>query len=305
MDSYHDNLQHEPTHSDRSDEPDRDLVDDDDIALEPPPLGVVPDERRMQVRAYNYWTSLLGDRPFPQIEDLALAPLPDFADHAVVLDFSVSLADPAITMLGKKLAEECGTAAAITRLSDVSPGSLLSRITDRYLQISTDAAPTGFEAEFASQRGTTLLCRGILLPFSGDGENIAHLMGVINWKELADPILVAELRHEFADAVVAARSPASDAQLSAWADGPIALKMDPVADATDAKLAAARAAAAAARDLEERSLAALYTAIGHAWDLALAAEADPAAFHVQAPHRSRSCLAACTKRIEWPILPWL
>ena len=28
------------------------------------------DERRMHVRAYNYWSSLLRDREFPSIEDL-------------------------------------------------------------------------------------------------------------------------------------------------------------------------------------------------------------------------------------------
>ena len=31
------------------------------------------DERRMHVRAYNYWASLLGNRDFPSIEDLELA----------------------------------------------------------------------------------------------------------------------------------------------------------------------------------------------------------------------------------------
>src|SRR3546814_19774787 len=40
----------------------------DDAAIETPPL-VGDDERRMQVRAYNYWASLLGDRRLPSIEE--------------------------------------------------------------------------------------------------------------------------------------------------------------------------------------------------------------------------------------------
>ena len=35
-----------------------------------PPEAIGQDERRMQVRAYNHWASLLGDANFPSIEDL-------------------------------------------------------------------------------------------------------------------------------------------------------------------------------------------------------------------------------------------
>ena len=37
----------------------------DDVAA-----AIGTDERRMHVRAYNYWVSLLGGRDFPSIEDL-------------------------------------------------------------------------------------------------------------------------------------------------------------------------------------------------------------------------------------------
>ena len=40
----------------------------DDAAIErPPSIGL--DERRMHVRAYNYWASLLDNRLYPSIED--------------------------------------------------------------------------------------------------------------------------------------------------------------------------------------------------------------------------------------------
>ncbi len=223
MDSYHANpVQHGPahpgSHGDAAGDPHP--AGDDDIGREPP-VSVGQNERRMQVRAYNYWTSLLGQRLFPQIEDLTRAETPDFADHAVMLDFSQGVADPVVTMLGEKLAEECGAPMTITRLSDVAGRSLLSRITDHYLQILANKAPIGFEAEFVNQRGKTLLYRGILLPFSGDGENIQHIMGVINWKELADPIFTAALRHELEIAMGAVQVHVPNPQLGAWADGPV------------------------------------------------------------------------------------
>lgn len=225
MDSYRGILvRHEPSHAaaqgDAYGSGDC-TASEDDIGREPPPAIVGQNERRMQVRAYNYWTSLLGHRQFPQIGELTSAAMPDFADHAVVLDFSQGAANPAVTMLGKKLAEECGLAKSITRLSDVPDGSLLSRIFDHCMQALASAAPIGFEAEFVNQRGMTLLYRGILLPFSRDGQDIHHLMGVINWKELADPVVTAELRHELEIATAIGPLPLSSPQLDAWADGPV------------------------------------------------------------------------------------
>lgn len=192
---------------------------DDDIGHESPPVGVGQDERRMQVRAYNYWTSLLGSRNFPQIGDLISGETPDFAENAVVLDFSNSSENPAVTKLGKKLAEECGANTTIKRMSDIPGRSLLSRITDHYMQILTNQAPIGFEAEFINLRGKTVVYRGILLPFSSDGETIRHVMGVINWKELADPVTTAELIRELGSVAVADHSRVHPS-LGEWADGP-------------------------------------------------------------------------------------
>jgi hypothetical protein len=39
------------------------------------------DERRMHVRAYNYWYSLLDGRDYPSIEDLDPGNIEDFGPH--------------------------------------------------------------------------------------------------------------------------------------------------------------------------------------------------------------------------------
>lgn len=166
--------------------------DYDDHAPLAPPSPVGQDERRMQVRAYNHWAGLLGKGNFPDIADLAPETLDDFGPYGVLLHFGGKrgIDDPAIRFLGEKLAEECAEEfsgdAHFKRLSDVPGRSLLSRITDHYLQILANQAPIGFEAEFTNQRGANVLYRGILLPWSSDGEAIDYVFGVINWKELAD-----------------------------------------------------------------------------------------------------------------------
>ena len=197
-------------------------VNEDEAGDELPPVAIGQDERRMQVRAYNFWTSLLGDRNFPTAAQLDPESQTDFAPHSVLLDFTGDIENPAIAYLGEKLAAECGTMGEISRLTDVPSRSLLSRITDHYLQIIANQAPIGFEAEFVNQRGNTILYRGILLPFSSDDATIDFIYGVINWKQLADQQTADELLLEIDQALAPHRSEKREQlPMTDWADGPV------------------------------------------------------------------------------------
>src|SRR4051812_33979019 len=142
------------------------------------------DERRMHVRAYNYWVSLLDGRDFPSIEDLEPGDVEDFSPHSVLLDFTSGGDNPAMPYIGNIVREECGLEENMRTIGEVPSRSLLSRLTDHYLQIIANRAPIGFEAEFANQRDETICYRGILLPFSSDGDTIDFIYGVINWKKV-------------------------------------------------------------------------------------------------------------------------
>jgi hypothetical protein len=191
-----------------------------------PPEAIGQDERRMQVRAYNHWASLLGERMFPHIDNLDPANLPDFGPHSVLLDFTGGIENPAVRFLGDKLGHECGAQGVITRLSDVPPRSLLSRITDHYMQILANQAPIGFEAEFVNHAGIAILYRGILLPYSSDDSTIDFIYGVINWKEMADQLTADELLLEIDQALELD----TDLEL---ADEPVLRAADPVTDWAD------------------------------------------------------------------------
>jgi len=193
-----------------------------------PPHAIGQDERRMQVRAYNHWAGLLGERLFPDIADLDPASLDDFGPHSVLLDFRRGIENPGVCFLGSKLAQECGSTGTITRLSDVQPRSLLSRITDHYMQILANQAPIGFEAEFVNHAGVAILYRGILLPYSSDGTIIDFIYGVINWKEMADQLTADELLLEIDQAlelgseleVEEEPAPRPAEPVTDWADSP-------------------------------------------------------------------------------------
>lgn len=181
------------------------------------PPAIATDERRMHVRAYNRWVSLLRGRAYPSVADLRLEE-GGFGAYSVLLDFSAGPTDPKIAFLGEALIAECGADDEVRSVAEVPSRSLVSRLTDHYLQIIDNRAPIGFEAEFVSQRGLNTLYRGILMPFSSDDVTIDFIYGVINWKELADrdvaDELVLEVDRALHDVNMAGAPPAP------WADEP-------------------------------------------------------------------------------------
>jgi hypothetical protein len=264
------------------------------------------DERRMHVRAYNYWVSLLDGRDFPSIEDLEPADLVDFAPHSVLLDFTNGRENPATPYIGAAIREECDLPEEVQNVDDVPSRSLLSRLTDHYMQIIANRAPVGFEAEFENQRGESICYRGILMPFSSDGDTIDFIYGVINWKKLGQQGATAPAQVEPVAAIDAAQEEPLELNkpLAALDDAPseqpleltdavevptpaeagsktseafeIDLDIDVGEDAALAdRLCAARESADAVKDAEGRSREALYQALSRAYDFAVAAKNEP------------------------------
>jgi hypothetical protein len=244
------------------------------------------------VRAYNYWVSLLDGRPYPSIDDLDPTH-PDFGPHSVLLDFTSGPENVAIQYLGAALCAEGGPSNAIQSIAEVPPRSVLSRLTDHYLEVIANRAPIGFEAEYVSHRGLPTMYRGILMPFTSNGDEIDFIYGVINWKDVAEVEVDEEVRRAVAD--VFAEPPAPLPAAPVWADGPSAPRqpdelaqfappaLQPVAFEMEAltlgsvlydRLAIARETAEALGFSEQRSRAALYAALGQAYDFALAAADD-------------------------------
>ena len=286
-------------------------------AAEPQPdvaSAIGADERRMHVRAYNYWCSLLDGRDYPSIEDLEPGNIQDFGPNSVLLDFTEGSDNPATPYIGTAVREECGIGDDIKSIADVPSRSLLSRLTDHYMQIIANRAPVGFEAEFVNQRSRSICYRGILMPFSSDGDTIDFIYGVINWKDVGEAagvpqVIRAELpplepeieeeeegeEEEVLELVVPMtlepepeEEAASPAHLT-WEDGPLAnaveadtaideeepaIELDAEAGLAD-RLWAARESAEVCKQADGRSRVALYRALAMAYDFAVAAKRVP------------------------------
>ena len=98
------------------------------VPADDPSLTIGTDERRMHVRAYNYWVSLLDGRDFPSIEDLDPENITDFASNSVLLDFTAGRGNPATPYIGAAIRAECDVGDEIRYIDQVPSRSLLSRL---------------------------------------------------------------------------------------------------------------------------------------------------------------------------------
>src|SRR3546814_2450889 len=135
-----------------------------------------------------------------------------------MFDVTAGVEKPGLAYIGDTLRAESRIDEDGHYISQIPGRSLLSRLTDHYLQIIANRAPIGFEAEYESDRGVTIMYRGILLPFSSDDDTIDFIMGVINWKEAAPADQAEELQLSVEQAL--RRAAPLTAPVPVWADGP-------------------------------------------------------------------------------------
>ena len=102
-----------------------DAASEDELVVDRP-LEIGGGERRLDVRAYNYWRSLLDGRPFPSIQDVDPHTIDDFGPHSMLLDFSRDPADPDISFLGRALGVECALDRTIKK--SATPRGTLSSL---------------------------------------------------------------------------------------------------------------------------------------------------------------------------------
>lgn len=203
--------------------------EEEDFGVEATPIDIGQSERRMQVRAYNHWASLLQHRNYPAPSDLDPR-IPEFGPFSILLDFTTDRANPNIVFLGQSLAAECGVGGQRPQtLADVPPSSLLNQISEHWAQTITNEAPVGFAAEFINQRDATILYRGILLPFSVDDQTVDFIYGVINWKEQVDAQTASDLQHEIGRILGdrGGHKAGFALPMTDWADGPCAAQPAP------------------------------------------------------------------------------
>ncbi|MBW7835145.1 MAG: hypothetical protein H3C28_00705 [Sphingomonadales bacterium] len=152
----------------------------------PDPVSGQARERRLILAFYEQWSALAADRPYPALTDFTAAMLAPYKPFAVLIDLRGGRDQPILRAIGGRIAARLGENLVGQALERAPRHSLLSRVTDHYLEVLANRAPVAFEATFHEALGEDIPYRAILAPLSDDGENIDFILGVVNWKVETD-----------------------------------------------------------------------------------------------------------------------
>ena len=138
-------------------------------------------ERRITFCLYEYWEKIAGEKELPALRDMNRNEIDPFKKNLVLIDLRNGQDQPTFQVIGQDLQEDLEGDLSNMPLSTVPRRTMLSRITDHYLEVLANRVPIAFEAEFVNKDGEKALYRGILLPFSDDGKNINFILGGVRW----------------------------------------------------------------------------------------------------------------------------
>lgn len=159
-----------------------------------PSAEEITQERRLQIQAYYAWTRVAGPNPFPLACDIVADDFAGLRDHSFLIEIVDEDRPPVFRHLGDALLYDCEGVEEIETLADVPSLSLISRLSDHYMQCIANEAPVGFEAGFVNRIGQSVLYRGIIMPAAqGEDRTLNAVWGVINCK-LEDEAAVAKPR---------------------------------------------------------------------------------------------------------------
>ncbi len=147
-------------------------------------------EKRITFQLYNYWFGLAGDGGIPPLKLLSPEDIAPYKNNMVLIDLRDPDNEPTLQVIGQLLQQDMDRDLTLAGISEIPRRSLLSRITDHYMEVLANKSPISFDAEFTNKAREKILYRGILLPFSDDGENINFILGAIRWineDEVPDP----------------------------------------------------------------------------------------------------------------------
>ena len=138
------------------------------------------DERRLQVLAYHDWVSAANGREFPSLADMQGMAGDAALDASFVLNIGDDILNPRFIHVGSDLLTDCDVGCKLNSIDDVPARTLLSRLSDKYLESYSNRVPVGYEASFEDRLNRRVSYRGILLPLSSDGRNVDHVWGLVN-----------------------------------------------------------------------------------------------------------------------------
>ena len=149
------------------------MVGQDDFS---PSAEITSAERRLHMQAFDYWHKLKADREFPLFSELRAEDLAPFKTHSLLLEFNQN--GTVIRFLGEDVNKIVdGQLEVGSYLADFPSSSFAVALLEQFLE--PVARTRAAEFEFIE---APLSCRGIMLPYSRDGEGPHFVMVVASFR---------------------------------------------------------------------------------------------------------------------------
>lgn len=146
---------------------------------------------RLDIGAYELWTRCHADGRVPSQQELLGHADCDFVDHSVLIRLGADDSTPTISHIGTQL--WLGLDGLLPQdIAEVPARSVLSRITEHYLEAVANRTAVGFEAEFVNEDGSAIGYRAIALPCASDGERIDAVLGVVDYSMVGEDAVGVE-----------------------------------------------------------------------------------------------------------------
>lgn len=145
------------------------------------PLNFSGQENRITFQLYEIWENMCDGEKLPTLKSLKPDVIAPYKDNLTLIDLRNPLDEASLQVIGHDLKSDLEEDLTGCTVSDIPRRTMLSRLTDHYLEVIANCAPISFEAEFLNNDRQAALYRGILLPFSDDGKTINFLLGAIRW----------------------------------------------------------------------------------------------------------------------------
>ncbi|WP_417623929.1 hypothetical protein [Paremcibacter congregatus] len=138
-------------------------------------------ERRITFQLYEYWFGLVEEGGLPPLKSLTPADIAPYRNNMVLIDLRDPESEPTLQVVGQLLLDDVGEDIPLSTISDIPRRTLLSRLTDHYMEVLGNKSPISFDAEFINLGDQKIYYRGIMLPFSDDGIKVNFILGAIRW----------------------------------------------------------------------------------------------------------------------------
>ncbi|MEX0300477.1 MAG: hypothetical protein AB3N28_15495 [Kordiimonas sp.] len=138
---------------------------------------VVDEERRLHLRAFDYWHQLKGDKDYPLFSDLRAEDLAPYKANSLLLEFNQNGA--VVRFLGEKVSVLVKAPITVGGyLKDFPDSTFAKALLDQFSEEQGRAKAAEFE--FVEDH---VDCRGIMLPFSNDGISPHFVMVISNFRQ--------------------------------------------------------------------------------------------------------------------------